>query len=104
MLPRSVIGIFDRFIIFSLPGEEVTLAFTCSLQVGANTFFNSTLTLPVTIGTGDADSYLMKKTRQQQLTRWLKTQSTLAQRWLRLSMLLGLISGMLIVAQRHVNS
>jgi hypothetical protein len=41
----------------------------------------------------------MKKTRQQQLTRWLKTQSTLAQRWLRLSMLLGLISGMLIVAQ-----
>lgn len=75
------------------------MAFTCSLQVGANTFFNSTLTLPVTIGTGDADSYLMKKTRQQQLTRWLKTQSTLAQRWLRLSMLLGLISGMLIVAQ-----
>ncbi|MFV8983434.1 heme ABC transporter permease/ATP-binding protein CydD [Serratia fonticola] len=41
----------------------------------------------------------MKKTRQHQLTRWLKTQSTLAQRWLRLSMLLGLASGILIVAQ-----
>ncbi|MDR2290082.1 MAG: cysteine/glutathione ABC transporter permease/ATP-binding protein CydD, partial [Serratia marcescens] len=41
----------------------------------------------------------MKKTRQQQLTRWLKTQSSLAQRWLRLSMLLGLFSGLLIVAQ-----
>ncbi|HHQ6556219.1 heme ABC transporter permease/ATP-binding protein CydD [Serratia fonticola] len=41
----------------------------------------------------------MKKTRQHQLTHWLKTQSTLAQRWLRLSMLLGLASGILIVAQ-----
>ena len=41
----------------------------------------------------------MKKTRQYQLTRWLKTQSALAQRWLRLSMLLGLFSGILIVAQ-----
>ncbi|WP_367671760.1 heme ABC transporter permease/ATP-binding protein CydD [Serratia symbiotica] len=41
----------------------------------------------------------MKKTRQQQLTQWLKTQGSLAQRWLRLSMLLGLISGILIVAQ-----
>ncbi|AHG21942.1 amino acid ABC transporter permease [Chania multitudinisentens RB-25] len=41
----------------------------------------------------------MKKTRQHQLTRWLKTQSALTQRWLRLSMLLGLISGILIVAQ-----
>lgn len=41
----------------------------------------------------------MKKTRQHQLTRWLKTQGALAQRWLRLSMLLGLISGILIVAQ-----
>ncbi|MGL6020005.1 MAG: heme ABC transporter permease/ATP-binding protein CydD, partial [Gibbsiella quercinecans] len=41
----------------------------------------------------------MKNTRQHQLTRWLKAQSALAQRWLRLSMLLGLISGMLIVAQ-----
>ncbi|MFZ1875369.1 MAG: cysteine/glutathione ABC transporter permease/ATP-binding protein CydD [Chania sp.] len=41
----------------------------------------------------------MKKTRQYQLTRWLKTQSALAQRWLRLSMLLGLLSGILIVAQ-----
>ncbi|AVJ17036.1 cysteine/glutathione ABC transporter permease/ATP-binding protein CydD [Serratia sp. MYb239] len=41
----------------------------------------------------------MKKTRQHQLTQWLKTQSTLAKRWLRLSMLLGLCSGLLIVAQ-----
>ncbi|EFE93569.1 heme ABC transporter permease/ATP-binding protein CydD [Serratia odorifera] len=41
----------------------------------------------------------MKKTRQHQLTQWLKTQSALAKRWLRLSMLLGLFSGILIVAQ-----
>lgn len=41
----------------------------------------------------------MKKTRQQQLTRWLSIQSSLAQRWLRISMLLGLISGLMIVAQ-----
>lgn len=41
----------------------------------------------------------MKETRQQQLTRWLKMQGTLAQRWLRLSMLLGLASGILIVVQ-----
>ncbi|MFI8417750.1 heme ABC transporter permease/ATP-binding protein CydD [Serratia sp. NPDC078593] len=41
----------------------------------------------------------MKKTRQHQLTQWLKTQSALAKRWLRLSMLLGLFSGILIVTQ-----
>ncbi|WON78186.1 heme ABC transporter permease/ATP-binding protein CydD [Serratia sp. UGAL515B_01] len=41
----------------------------------------------------------MKKTRQHQLTRWLKTQSTLAHRWLRLSMLLGLASGISIIVQ-----
>lgn len=41
----------------------------------------------------------MKKTRQQQLTRWLKKQSTLAKHWLRLSMLLGLGSALLIVIQ-----
>ncbi|OSN04016.1 thiol reductant ABC exporter subunit CydD [Lonsdalea britannica] len=41
----------------------------------------------------------MKNTRQQELTRWLKQQSRLAQRWLRLSLLLGLVSGLLIIAQ-----
>ncbi|AIA71467.1 cysteine/glutathione ABC transporter permease/ATP-binding protein CydD [Pectobacterium atrosepticum] len=41
----------------------------------------------------------MKKTRQQELTAWLKQQSKLAQRWLRLSRLLGFLSGALIVAQ-----
>ncbi|RYC48232.1 heme ABC transporter permease/ATP-binding protein CydD [Pectobacterium zantedeschiae] len=41
----------------------------------------------------------MKKTRQQELTAWLKQQSKLAQRWLRLSLLLGFLSGALIVAQ-----
>ncbi|KHN52028.1 heme ABC transporter permease/ATP-binding protein CydD [Pectobacterium fontis] len=41
----------------------------------------------------------MKKTRQQELTAWLKQQSKLAQRWLRLSLLLGSLSGALIVAQ-----
>lgn len=44
-------------------------------------------------------TFLMKKTRQHQLTRWLKAQTALSQRWLRLSMLLGLLNGMLIVAQ-----
>lgn len=56
------------------------------------------LTRPVAASVSNADSF-MKNTRQHQLTRWLKAQSALAQRWLRLSMLLGLISGMLIVAQ-----
>ncbi|OSN02267.1 MULTISPECIES: heme ABC transporter permease/ATP-binding protein CydD [Lonsdalea] len=41
----------------------------------------------------------MNSTRQQELTRWLKQQSRLAQRWLRLSLLLGLVSGLLIIAQ-----
>lgn len=41
----------------------------------------------------------MKNSRQQELTRWLKQQSRLAQRWLRLSLLLGLVSGLLIIAQ-----
>lgn len=41
----------------------------------------------------------MNKTRQQQLTRWLKQQSVHARRWLRLSFLLGLISALLIIAQ-----
>ncbi len=44
----------------------------------------------------------MKRTRQQQLARWLKQQSKLAQRWLRLSLVLGFISGLLIVAQAWV--
>lgn len=44
----------------------------------------------------------MKQTRQQQLARWLKQQSKLAQRWLRLSLVLGLVSGLLIVAQAWV--
>ncbi|MCW2482146.1 ABC transporter transmembrane domain-containing protein, partial [Candidatus Symbiopectobacterium sp. NZEC135] len=44
----------------------------------------------------------MKQTRQQQLARWLKQQSKLAQRWLRLSLLLGIVSGLLIVAQAWV--
>ncbi|MEI7187294.1 heme ABC transporter permease/ATP-binding protein CydD [Dickeya dianthicola] len=41
----------------------------------------------------------MKDTRQQELTRWLKQQSRLAHRWLRLSLMLGLASGLLIMAQ-----
>ncbi|MCK8564823.1 cysteine/glutathione ABC transporter permease/ATP-binding protein CydD [Yersinia ruckeri] len=41
----------------------------------------------------------MNKTRQYELIRWLKKQSAPAQRWLRLSMLLGLLSGLLIIAQ-----
>ncbi|QKJ86592.1 cysteine/glutathione ABC transporter permease/ATP-binding protein CydD [Paramixta manurensis] len=41
----------------------------------------------------------MNKTRQQELTRWLRAQSTHARRWLRLSSLLGLMSALLIIAQ-----
>jgi len=42
---------------------------------------------------------LMNKTRQQELIRWLKQQSTRAKGWVRLSMMLGLLSGLLILAQ-----
>ncbi|MGR4048872.1 heme ABC transporter permease/ATP-binding protein CydD [Kosakonia cowanii] len=41
----------------------------------------------------------MNKTRQQELTRWLKQQSIISRRWLTLSRLLGVISGVLIIAQ-----
>ena len=41
----------------------------------------------------------MNKTRQQELTRWLKQQSVISRRWLTLSRLLGAVSGVLIVAQ-----
>ncbi|WP_058913078.1 heme ABC transporter permease/ATP-binding protein CydD [Entomohabitans teleogrylli] len=41
----------------------------------------------------------MNKTRQQELSRWLKQQSVISRRWLNLSRLLGLISGLLIIAQ-----
>ncbi|MDR3432367.1 MAG: cysteine/glutathione ABC transporter permease/ATP-binding protein CydD [Rouxiella aceris] len=41
----------------------------------------------------------MNKTRQQELIRWLKQQSARAKSWIRLSMMLGLLSGLLILAQ-----
>lgn len=41
----------------------------------------------------------MNKTRQQDISRWLKQQSIISRRWLTLSRLLGLISGLLIIAQ-----
>lgn len=41
----------------------------------------------------------MNKTRQQELIRWLKQQSSHAKGWIRLSMMLGLLSGLLILAQ-----
>ncbi|EOV9672083.1 cysteine/glutathione ABC transporter permease/ATP-binding protein CydD [Cronobacter turicensis] len=41
----------------------------------------------------------MNKTRQQELIRWLKQQSVISRRWLNLSRLLGVVSGLLIVAQ-----
>ncbi|WP_213991958.1 cysteine/glutathione ABC transporter permease/ATP-binding protein CydD [Sodalis sp. dw_96] len=44
----------------------------------------------------------MNKTRQYVLVRWLKSQSALVKRWLRLSLLLGLFSGVVIVAQAWV--
>ena len=44
----------------------------------------------------------MNKTRQQELTRWLKEQSILSRRWLMISRALGVISGLLIVGQAWV--
>ena len=44
----------------------------------------------------------MNKTRQQVLVSWLKSQSTLVKRWLRFSLLLGLLSAVIIVAQAWV--
>ncbi|WFQ81033.1 cysteine/glutathione ABC transporter permease/ATP-binding protein CydD [Xenorhabdus sp. SF857] len=41
----------------------------------------------------------MDKTRQSELVRWLKQQTAPARRWLRLSMFLGLINGLLIISQ-----
>ena len=35
----------------------------------------------------------MEKTRQQELTRWLKQQSVISRRWLMMSRLLGVVSG-----------
>lgn len=44
----------------------------------------------------------MNKTRQQELTRWLKQQSVISRRWLMMSRLLGVASGVLIVAQAWI--
>ncbi|HDT4031975.1 TPA: cysteine/glutathione ABC transporter permease/ATP-binding protein CydD [Klebsiella aerogenes] len=41
----------------------------------------------------------MNKTRQQELTRWLKEKSIISRRWLMISRLLGVVSGLLIAAQ-----
>ncbi|MEO3989247.1 heme ABC transporter permease/ATP-binding protein CydD [Pseudocitrobacter cyperus] len=41
----------------------------------------------------------MNKSRQQELTRWLKQQSLISRRWLMISRLLGFVSGVLIIAQ-----
>jgi ATP-binding cassette subfamily C protein CydD len=45
------------------------------------------------------DKHPMNKTRQQLLFRWLKQQSPKVKGWMRLSMLLGVITGLLIIAQ-----
>nr|WP_318382175.1 cysteine/glutathione ABC transporter permease/ATP-binding protein CydD [uncultured Enterobacter sp.] len=44
----------------------------------------------------------MNKTRQQELTRWLKQQSVISRRWLMTSRILGIVSGILIVAQAWI--
>jgi ATP-binding cassette subfamily C protein CydD len=46
--------------------------------------------------------HAMNKTRQQELSRWLKQQSVISRRWLGLSRILGLLSGLLIVAQAWI--
>lgn len=44
----------------------------------------------------------MNKSRQQELTRWLKQQSVLSRRWLMISRLLGFVSGVLIIGQSWI--
>ncbi|OAT53305.1 heme ABC transporter permease/ATP-binding protein CydD [Providencia heimbachae] len=44
----------------------------------------------------------MDKSRQTELVRWLKQHSAPAKRWLRISMLLGLVNGLLIIAQAWI--
>lgn len=44
----------------------------------------------------------MNKSRQQELTRWLKQQSVLSRRWLMISRLLGFVSGVLIIGQAWI--
>ncbi len=44
----------------------------------------------------------MDKSRQIELVRWLKQHSVPAKRWLRISMLLGVVSGLLIIAQAWI--
>lgn len=44
----------------------------------------------------------MNKSRQQELTRWLKQQSVLSRRWLMISRLLGFVSGILIIGQAWI--
>ncbi len=44
----------------------------------------------------------MNKNRQQVLVRWLTSQSSLVKRWLRFSLLLGVLGGLVIVAQAWV--
>ncbi|MGK7355484.1 hypothetical protein, partial [Salmonella enterica] len=39
----------------------------------------------------------MNKTRQKELSRWLKQQSVISQRWVYISRLLGFMCGVLIV-------
>ncbi len=45
----------------------------------------------------------MNKSRQKELTRWLKQQSVISQRWLNISRLLGFVSGILIIASALVH-
>lgn len=45
------------------------------------------------------DYIIMNKSRQKLLTKWLNTEGSLVQRWLQLSILLGLINGILIIVQ-----
>lgn len=44
----------------------------------------------------------MNKSRQQELTRWLKQQSVLSRRWLMIIRLLGFVSGVLIIGQAWI--
>ncbi len=39
----------------------------------------------------------MNKSRQKELTRWLKQQSVISQRWLNISRLLGFVSGIVFI-------
>lgn len=62
-------------------------------------YYFPVVTLPCKNSDNSPAKRAMNKSRQKELTRWLKQQSVISQRWLNISRLLGFVSGILIIAQ-----